>query len=847
MPHQPSQYVRSSPSARLLAIWTSGSKLFASVGGFGISLVFSSFKLHQMANGLADFVDMKTCNADPQLASLFILSADSKNTLSWYEMDDKGPLKFIQSLQSDSNKMIRCRTFSVDCDSQIVALACNDGIFVVKFSLVSRSLFVGMPLLAGMNVFSSHLSSITSLSFVSRIGLLPFIIAASYSKGFICSLELLEHGSSVNISGITDYLLDEFPTDALNPLLSLRGITAISNSLMSTDNIKFFGALSVSPPRFSLFQVSSSGKLEIKSYRPALLSRFVSAKELAISVVANTSLLKVDVGNGACTLEQDQTVQLSVVFSSETSTKLFSGPVTIDSFGMMSATLTNYSLGLGLLIVTATDSLGASTSSTVNVVVDSHSIPRVTVNSPIVTVFVNGTRRQTILSVLSSNQPIGATVVYVVNNVTNPSMFSITPVFSSMGHLAFGTTATESISEVTVVSRSYIASRVFESEPVRISIFFRLINRPPVPNVLKQVSVLMNTGPFRISNVVSCNMSSDGKDVGQVLLRYDFISIEEQTDSARETVSPWKIPAIPRLTVDGTLSLAFATDVFGHFVLYFTATDSGGVISGGVDTSQPFMINVVVLPPTDVPVFALPNNAQSIDVRQNSGFNSARFLVSPGLSRRNFASIIHVNATIVRNSHEDLISNLVAGVDGTLNFTVKSGFFGSAIVKLGATDSTNLSGSAEFTVNVLNTDNIRPSIVVMPVVALSQNPSAFYVVSNFVLSISVGDDAFEQSNQVITSIDVVVDDASTAPGFFLTSPTVNSVSRFLTLNTRPGVFGRFVLKISATDSGYSGNVSPVSIAEGFIFAAPVILKVVPDILSPTGGDVISVNGMHFGS
>jgi hypothetical protein len=94
---------------------------------------------------------------------------------------------------------------------------------------------------------------------------------------------------------------------------------------------------------------------------------------------------------------------------------------------------------------------------------------------------------------------------------------------------------------------------------------------------------------------------------------------------------------------------------------------------------------------------------------------------------------------------------------------------------------------------------------------------------------------------------VSVDAASTAPGYFLMTPTVNPEARFLLMNTRPGVFGRFVLKVTATDSGYTDNISPVVTVEGFIFAAPVILKVVPDMLSPSGGDMITVNGMHFGS
>jgi len=312
-------------------------------------------------------------------------------------------------------------------------------------------------------------------------------------------------------------------------------------------------------------------------------------------------------------------------------------------------------------------------------------------------------------------------------------------------------------------------------------------------------------------------------------------------------VLPFKLVALPSLTVDGTLSSSFPTGVFGKFLINFTATDNGGVASGGVDTSLPFSILVLIKPPTDVLVFAIPNNAQSINVQQNSGFNSARFIVSPGLSKRSTSCIVKINATVVSSTPQDIISNLFVGVEGSLNFTVKSSVFGSAIVNLVATDSDNLSGSANFLVNVLNSGNIRPSIVLMPIVALIQNPTASYVVPNFVLSTSVGNDAFEQSNQVITSIDVVIDAASTAPGYFLNTPTVSSQGRFLVMNTRPGVFGRFVLKVTATDSGYINNVSPVVTVEGFIFAAPVILKVVPDMLTPSGSDLITINGMHFGS
>ena len=84
----------------------------------------------------------------------------------------------------------------------------------------------------------------------------------------------------------------------------------------------------------------------------------------------SSSLLKIDIANSACHAEQDQHVQLSVS-ASPSLAALMSAPPSVDAFGVLSATLNNFSTGSGSLLLTATDSLGASTSATVNVVVDS--------------------------------------------------------------------------------------------------------------------------------------------------------------------------------------------------------------------------------------------------------------------------------------------------------------------------------------------------------------------------------------------------------------------------------------------------------------------------------------------
>jgi len=248
MPYQSGHSLAAtSPNDNLLAVWTSGSKLFASIGGFGTSLSLKSFSLSQIANGLADFVGMQTCKPEVGFASLFTLSADSKYVLSWYELAQNGDLKFIQTLQTGGLKMLRCRTFSVHCDTRIVAVACGDGVFVVRFSQDSRSLVSGRPLLAANStLFSTYLSSITSLNFVSRSGSLPLIIAASYSKGFLCSVGLVLQDSAVDISGVVDFTMDGLVNffrwisqPSINNELPLLQGSLPSKDVLHTDSYSF--------------------------------------------------------------------------------------------------------------------------------------------------------------------------------------------------------------------------------------------------------------------------------------------------------------------------------------------------------------------------------------------------------------------------------------------------------------------------------------------------------------------------------------------------------------------------------------------------------------------------------
>jgi hypothetical protein len=123
-----------------------------------------------------------------------------------------------------------------------------------------------------------------------------------------------------------------------------------------------------------------------------------------------------------------------------------------------------------------------------------------------------------------------------------------------------------------------------------------------------------------------------------------------------------------------------------------------------------------------------------------------------------------------------------------------------------------------------------------------------YYVPNFVVSSSVGNNPLESLTQSIVSISVTLQSSS---GVVLVSnPSVDMRTGALAFQTAPGAVGDFRIKVVAFDSSdfcCSNNFSSEVFSDVEIQAPPSLDAIVPDIISPSGGVVLSVIGRYFSS
>jgi len=123
-----------------------------------------------------------------------------------------------------------------------------------------------------------------------------------------------------------------------------------------------------------------------------------------------------------------------------------------------------------------------------------------------------------------------------------------------------------------------------------------------------------------------------------------------------------------------------------------------------------------------------------------------------------------------------------------------------------------------------------------------------YNVPNFVVSSSVGNNPLESLTQSIVSVTVTLQSSS---GVVLVSnPSVDMLTGALAFQTAPGAVGMFKLKVVAFDSSdfcCSNNFSSEVFSDIEIQAPPSVDAIVPDIISPSGGVILSVIGRYFSS
>jgi hypothetical protein len=123
-----------------------------------------------------------------------------------------------------------------------------------------------------------------------------------------------------------------------------------------------------------------------------------------------------------------------------------------------------------------------------------------------------------------------------------------------------------------------------------------------------------------------------------------------------------------------------------------------------------------------------------------------------------------------------------------------------------------------------------------------------YNVPGFVVSASVGSNPLESSTQSIVSVIINRDSLSSIST--VSKPIYNIHTGILTFQTLPGAVGVLKLRVVAFDSSdycCSNNFSSEVVAHISIQAPPRIVSISPDIISPSGGNVLSIIGQYFAS
>jgi len=306
------------------------------------------------------------------------------------------------------------------------------------------------------------------------------------------------------------------------------------------------------------------------------------------------------------------------------------------------------------------------------------------------------------------------------------------------------------------------------------------------------------------------------------------------------------------LDVNGTLMFQERTNAIGDYVVTLKAEDDGGAMRGGVNATFSSFVLRLVFNDGLRPVIASPGSLEVLeaDVAIEKVFKNF-FQVA------NIGNVTRPTSLMITDvSDPDLfLTNPRVDADLSLSFELKPYVFGqsSVTVMFVVGDQTCANGSTPNTciaalphvvyVNVLPW-NRPPSFHVLDFVG-SVEDGGEDVVVGFVSQIVAG--PVREAGQ---SVRFEVQVSSGNENFFAILPQINPVGD-LHLKASSGRHGVISLHVIAVDDGaltmdVNTSSAPV-VAILKVFPRPRITSVVPKIGPLSGGNTVTVYGMHFGS
>ncbi len=376
------------------------------------------------------------------------------------------------------------------------------------------------------------------------------------------------------------------------------------------------------------------------------------------------------------------------------------------------------------------------------------------------------------------------TLNFLIQNNTNPGLFSAGPDISSTGTLTYTPTANTTGTATVTIALMDSGGGTDTSASQTFDISVTDVNDPPSFTKGPDQTVAEDAGAQSVPNWATSISPGEPSESAQTLT---FL-IQNNTDTGLFSSGP-------AISSTGTLTYTPAANATGSATITIALMDNGG----GTDTSpsQTFVINVNAV--NDVPSFTKgPDQTVAEDAGAQSVPNWAT-AISPGAANESGQTLTFL---IQNNTNPGLFSAGPAiSSTGTLTYTPAAGVSGSATITIAFMDNgggTDTSASQTFVINVTAV-NDPPSFTKGPDQTVAEDSGA-QSVPNWATAISPG--PADESGQTVTFLI----QNNTNPGLFSAGPAISSTGA-LTYTPATNAVGSATITIALMDNGGGTDTS----------------------------------------
>jgi len=260
------------------------------------------------------------------------------------------------------------------------------------------------------------------------------------------------------------------------------------------------------------------------------------------------------------------------------------------------------------------------------------------------------------------NQESAQTVTFVIDSVSNASLFSTAPAIATDGTLTFAVAADTSGTSTVVVHAhddGGTAGGGSDSSATRsFTIAVAHVNRAPSFTLSSSsVSVLEDCGAQVVTGLAA-SISAGAGESGQAV---HFV-IDSSSNAALFSTAP-------AVSASGTLTFTPAANANGSSVIVLHVQDDGGTMHGGVDVSAGRSLTITVVGVNDAPSCTL--SEATMNVTRGTHFERENFIASVSSGPQDEAAqSVHYEVVVgYPNLFGDGINQPIVSPSGTLLFS----------------------------------------------------------------------------------------------------------------------------------------------------------------------------------